>query len=65
MTLRVNQYLHYESISLGHVHPVWDTTENSVMDVRQATAEARILSETYLLQKYVHTFSQYREDPTL
>ena len=58
------QFLAYENILLGEVHPVWDSTENSVIDVRKAIIKARILSGTCLLQANIHRFSQYREDPT-
>ena len=56
--------LTYEKILLGEVHPVWASTENSVIDVRKAIVKARILTGTCLLQANIHSFSQYREDPT-
>ena len=58
------KFLAYENILLGEVHPVWDSTENSVIDVRKAIIKARILSGMCLLQANLHRFSQYREDPT-
>ena len=58
------KFLAYENIFLGEVHPVWASTENSVIDVRKAIVKARILTGTCLLQANIHRFSQYREDPT-
>ena len=62
------KFLVYENIVLSEdceVHPVWDSTENSVIDVRKAIVKARILTGTCLLQANIHRFShQYREDPT-
>ena len=58
------KFLTYENIFLGEVHPVWASTENSVIDVRKAIVKARILTGTCLLQANIHRFSQYREDPT-
>ena len=57
------KFLACESISLGEIHPVWDSTENSVNDVRRAIVKARLLTGTCLLQTNIHRFSQYREDP--
>ena len=54
------KFLAYENISMGEVHPVWVSTENSVTDVRKA----RILTGTCLLQTNIHRFSQYSEDLT-
>ena len=58
------RFLAVGRISGGCVHPVWRTTENSVVDVRKAVIKTRMLTGTYILQKNVHTFSQYHEDPT-
>ena len=57
-------FLTYDNISLGEVHSVWVSTENSVTDVRKAIVKARILTGTCLLQTNIHRFSQYSEDPT-
>ena len=57
------KFLACESISLGEIHPVWDSTENSVNDVRRAIVKARLLTGTCLLQTNKHRFSQYQEDP--
>ena len=56
------QSLH-EDISIGEAHPVWSSTDNSIIDVRKAIVKARILSGTCLLQSNLHRISQYREDP--
>ena len=61
---RTLKFLAYENILLGEVHLVWDSTENSVIDVRKAIMKARLLSGMCLLQTNIHRFSQYREDPT-
>ena len=53
------KFLAHDNISLGEVHPVWVSTENSVTDVRKAIIKARILTETCLLQTNIHRFSQY------
>ena len=58
------KFLAYDNISLGEVHPVWVSTENSVTDVRKAIVKARILTATCLLQTNIHRFSQYSEEPT-
>ncbi|MCG8113153.1 MAG: reverse transcriptase family protein [Candidatus Thiodiazotropha taylori] len=58
------RFLSTDNILGGRVHPVWRTTDNSVGDVRKAVIKARMLTGTYILQKNVHTFSQYRENPT-
>ena len=58
------KFLAYDNISLGEVHPVWVSTENSVTDVRKAIVKARILIGTCLLQTNIHRFSQYSEDQT-
>ena len=58
------RFLAVGRISGGCVHPVWRTTENSVVDVRKAVIKTRMLTGTNILQKNVHTFSQYHEDPT-
>ena len=57
-------FLAYDNISLGEVHPVWVSTENSVTDVRKAIVKARFLTAACLLQTKIYRFSQYREDPT-
>ena len=57
-------FLTYDNISLGEVHSVWVSTENSVTDVRKAIVKARILTGTCLLQTNIHRFSQYSEDLT-
>ena len=46
------KFLAYENILLGEVHPVWDSKENSVIDVI-----ARILTGTCLLQANIHRFT--------
>ena len=43
-------FLAYDNISLGEVHPVWVSTENSVTDVRKAIVKARFLTAACLLQ---------------
>ena len=48
-----------ESISLSEIHPVWDSTENSVNDVRRVIVKARLLTVACLLQTNIHRFSQY------
>ena len=58
------KFLAYENISVGEVHPVWVSTENSVTGVWKAIVKARILTGTCLLQTNIHGFSQYREDTT-
>ena len=58
------RFLAVGRISGGCVHTVWRTTENSVVDVRKAVIKTRMSTGTYILQKNVHTFSQYQEDPT-
>ena len=58
------KFLAEDNISLGEVHPVWVSTENSVTGVWKAIVKARILTGTCLLQTNIHGFSQYREDPT-
>ena len=57
------RFLAYENISIGEAHPVWSSTDNSIIDVRKAIVKARFLSGTCLLQSNLHRFSQYREDP--
>ena len=57
------RFVAYENISIGEAHPVWSSTDNSIIDVRKAIVKARILSGTCLLQSNLHRFSQYREDP--
>ena len=51
------RFLAVGRISGGCVHPVWRTTENSVVDVRKAVIKTRMLTGTYILQKNVHTIS--------
>ena len=51
------KFLAYENILLSEVHPVWDSTENSVIDVRKAIVKAKILTGTCLLQANIHRFS--------
>ena len=60
---RTLKFLTYENILLGEVHPVWASTENSVINARKAIIKARILTGTCLLQANIHRFSQYRKDP--
>ena len=52
-----------ENISCGSNHPVCETTENSVRDVCKAVIKARIVPGAYLLQKNIHTFNQFKEEP--
>ena len=61
-SFNVNQHLNsllMIKFSLGEVHPVWVSTENSVTDVRKAIVKARIMTGTCLLQTHIHRFSQY------
>ena len=46
------KFLAYENILLGEVHPVWDSAENSLIDVI-----TRILTGTCLLQANIHRFT--------
>jgi hypothetical protein len=35
---------------VGKTHNIWNTVENSVIEVRKATTKARMLTGTYILQ---------------
>jgi hypothetical protein len=39
-------------------HNIWDTVENSVIEVRKATMKARMLTGTYILQVHKNKFNQ-------
>jgi methyl coenzyme M reductase subunit D len=43
-------------------HNIWDTVENSVIEVRKATMKARMLTGTYILQVHKNKFNQAEID---
>ncbi len=39
-------------LQIGTTHPVWDTVESNLTDVRRAITKARLLTGTYILQTH-------------
>ena len=47
---------------VGKTHNIWDTVENSVIEVGKATTKARMLTGTYILQVHKSKFNQAEID---
>ena len=52
------RFLDIDSVKLGQTHPVWDSLESVVSDVRKGIIKCRVLTGTYLLQSISHKFSR-------
>lgn len=56
--------LSIENMSIGKTHLVWDSSANSVKEVRQSITKARMLTGRYMLQTNKVKFNQAEIDPT-
>ncbi len=45
-------------LKIGHTHPVWDTVNSNLTDVRRAATKARMLTGTYILQTQTSKYSK-------
>ena len=43
-------YLNIDSMKIGETHPVWNSLDSVVSDVRKGTIKCRMLTGTYILQ---------------
>jgi hypothetical protein len=50
-------YANLEICSSGKPHPVWQTVQNNVHDVRRAAVKAKVISGTLLLQDKLHKYN--------
>ena len=72
-TLRLKEEAHQMSslkflnLNVGNAnstHPVWDSVEQNLIEIRKASTKVRMLTGTYMVQADKHKFSQYTIDPT-
>ncbi|CAG2227484.1 unnamed protein product [Mytilus edulis] len=72
-TLRLKEEAHQMSslkflnLNFGNAdstHPVWDSVEQNLIEIRKASTKVRMLTGTYMVQADKHKFSQYTIDPT-
>ena len=52
----------HDCLEVGKTHNIWDTVENSVIEVRKTTMKARMLTGTYILQVHKNKFNQAEID---
>ena len=52
----------HDCLEVENTHNIWDTVENSVIEVRKATTKARMLTGTYILQVHKNKFNQAEID---
>ncbi len=45
-------------LRIGSTHPVWNTVDSNLMDVRRAITKSRVLTGTYTLQAHKCKFSK-------
>ena len=51
-------HLDIDSMKIGETHPVWNSLDSVVSDVRKGTIKCRMLTGTYILQSTSHKFSR-------
>ena len=51
-------YLDIDSMKIGETHPVWNSLDSVVSDVRKGTIKCRMLTGIYILQSTSHKFSR-------
>lgn len=52
------RFLDIDSVKIGQTHPVWDSLETVVSDVRTGIIKCRLLTGTYLFQSNSRKFSK-------
>ena len=52
------QYLDINGLKIGETHPVWNSLDSIVSDVRKGTVKCRMLTGTYMLQSTSHKFKK-------
>ena len=52
------RFLDIDAMKIGQTHPVWDSLETVVTDVRKGITKCRVLTGTYLLQSNSNKFSR-------
>ena len=51
-------HLDIDSMKIGETHPVWNSLDSVISDVRKGTIKCRMLTGTYILQSTSHKFSR-------
>lgn len=57
------KYLAKANLQIGSTHPVWQSLQSSVIDVKRGITKCRMLTGTYILQATKHRFNLLTEDP--
>lgn len=52
------KFMNSESLKIGQTHPVWDSLDLCVFDVKKGITKSRMVTGTYLLQTNCHKFSK-------
>ncbi|CAG2193840.1 unnamed protein product [Mytilus edulis] len=58
------KFLNLNFGNANSTHPVWDSVEQNLIEIRKASTKVRMLTGTYMVQADKHKFSQYTIDPT-
>lgn len=57
------KFCNYTTMKIGTVHPIWQSIQNNIKDVRRGGIIARLMTGTYILQTTTSKFNQYQISP--